>query len=203
MFAVTLMYFSNVTLNVISLAGLALGVGMLVDNSIVVIENIYRLRNTGLSPAKAAVEGAKQVSGAIIASTLTTVCVFLAHRVYRRVIPAAFCRYGADHRIQSCLPVYWWLLPWCLLWVPDCLIRTKVKEHRIFNKILSVYEKSIKLCITQRNPLFYTCDTFVGFKHLWCYHNYGNCIHAGGGFSSAQQLCLQSLTVRAEKICIV
>ncbi|MEG2234287.1 MAG: efflux RND transporter permease subunit, partial [Oscillospiraceae bacterium] len=77
MFAVTLMYFSNVTLNIISLSGLALGVGMLVDNSIVVIENIYRMRNSGTPPKKAAVEGAKQVSGAIFASTLTTVCVFL------------------------------------------------------------------------------------------------------------------------------
>ena len=77
MFALVAMYFSGVTMNVISLAGLALGVGMLVDNSIVVIENIYRLRNEGMSAAKAAVEGAKQVSGAIFASTLTTICVFL------------------------------------------------------------------------------------------------------------------------------
>lgn len=75
-FAIVLMYFSGVTLNMISLAGLALGIGMLVDNSIVVIENIYRMRNEGLSARKAAVEGAKQVSGAIAASTLTTVCVF-------------------------------------------------------------------------------------------------------------------------------
>lgn len=75
-FAIVLMYFSGVTLNMISLSGLALGIGMLVDNSIVVIENIYRMRNEGLSARKAAVEGAKQVSGAIAASTLTTVCVF-------------------------------------------------------------------------------------------------------------------------------
>lgn len=75
-FAVVLMYFSGVTLNLISLSGLALGIGMLVDNSIVVIENIYRMRNEGLSAKKAAVEGAKQVGGAITASTLTTVCVF-------------------------------------------------------------------------------------------------------------------------------
>ncbi len=75
-FAVVLMYFSGVTLNMISLSGLALGIGMLVDNSIVVIENIYRMRGEGLSAKKAAVEGAKQVSGAITASTLTTVCVF-------------------------------------------------------------------------------------------------------------------------------
>ena len=76
-FAIVLMYFSGVTLNIISLAGLAAGIGMLVDNSIVVIENIYRLRNLGLSPIKAAVSGASQVAGAITSSTLTTVCVFL------------------------------------------------------------------------------------------------------------------------------
>lgn len=75
--AIVLMYFSNITLNIISLSGLALGVGMLVDNSIVVIENIYRLRNLGVPIRKAAVQGARQVSGAIVASTLTTVCVFL------------------------------------------------------------------------------------------------------------------------------
>lgn len=75
-FAIVLMYFSGVTLNVISMSGLALGIGMLVDNSIVVIENIYRMRKEGLSLKKAAVEGASQVTGAIIASTLTTVCVF-------------------------------------------------------------------------------------------------------------------------------
>ena len=76
-FAVVLMYFSNVTLNVISLSGLALGVGMLVDNSIVVIENIYRLRSDGYSVKEAAIKGANQMVGAITASTLTTVCVFL------------------------------------------------------------------------------------------------------------------------------
>ncbi len=74
--AIVAMYFSGVTLNIISLSGLALGVGMLVDNSVVVIENIYRLKSEGYSTAKAAVEGAKQVAGAIVASTLTTVCVF-------------------------------------------------------------------------------------------------------------------------------
>lgn len=75
-FAVVLMYFTGITLNVISMSGLALGIGMLVDNSIVVIENIYRLRNEGMSIKKAAVYGASQVGGAITASTLTTICVF-------------------------------------------------------------------------------------------------------------------------------
>ncbi len=75
-FAVVLMYFTHITLNIISLSGLALGIGMLVDNSIVVIENIYRLRKEGASINKAAVEGAKGVGGAIASSTLTTVSVF-------------------------------------------------------------------------------------------------------------------------------
>ncbi|MBR5329654.1 MAG: efflux RND transporter permease subunit [Firmicutes bacterium] len=75
--ALALMFFTGVTLNVFSLAGLALGVGMLVDNSIVVMENIYRCRTIGMSRHDAAMEGTKQVAAAIIASTLTTICVFL------------------------------------------------------------------------------------------------------------------------------
>ena len=74
--AVVLMYFTDITLNIISMSGLVLGIGMLVDNSIVVIENIYRLRGEGYSVKKAAVEGANQVAGAIFASTLTTVSVY-------------------------------------------------------------------------------------------------------------------------------
>ncbi len=76
-FAVVLMYFSGISLNILSLSGLAIGVGMLVDNSVVVIENTYRLRGLGYSAVSAAVNGAKQVAGAIAASTLTTVCVFV------------------------------------------------------------------------------------------------------------------------------
>ena len=76
-FAVVLMYFSGVTINMISLSGLAVSVGMLVDNSVVVIENIYRLRGKGATVTQAAVSGAQQVLGAITSSTLTTVCVFV------------------------------------------------------------------------------------------------------------------------------
>lgn len=75
-FAVVLMYFTGVTINMISLSGLAVSVGMLVDNSVVVIENIYRLRAKGATVIQAAVSGAQQVLGAVTASTLTTVCVF-------------------------------------------------------------------------------------------------------------------------------
>ena len=78
MLAFTLMFFTGVSLNLISMGGLALAVGMLVDNSIIVIENIYRMRSTtGRSAARSAVSGTRQVSGAIVASTLSTVSVFL------------------------------------------------------------------------------------------------------------------------------
>ena len=75
--AFMMMYFTNVSLNLISMGGLALGIGMLVDNSIVVIENIFRMISEGKTRREAAVEGARQVAGAITASTLTTVAVFL------------------------------------------------------------------------------------------------------------------------------
>ncbi|AOT71970.1 hypothetical protein Gferi_21970 [Geosporobacter ferrireducens] len=72
-----LMYFSGISLNLISLGGLALGVGMLVDNSIVVLENIYRFRVEGYSRTEAAVKGTLEVAQAVVASTLTTIAVFL------------------------------------------------------------------------------------------------------------------------------
>ncbi|MBN1594295.1 efflux RND transporter permease subunit [candidate division FCPU426 bacterium] len=73
----SLMYFSNITLNMMSLGGLALGIGRLVDDSIVCIENIYRHCQLGLKPKEAAVVGASEVSTAVVASTLTTIVVFL------------------------------------------------------------------------------------------------------------------------------
>ncbi len=72
-----LIYFGGFTLNIMTLGGLALGIGMLLDNSIVVLENIYRIQETGESPEKAAINGTGEVTSAIIASTLTTLAVFL------------------------------------------------------------------------------------------------------------------------------
>ena len=72
-----LMYFSGFTLNLMTLGGLALGVGMLVDNAIVVLENIYRLRESGQDAESAAVNGSHEVMAAVVASTLTTLVVFL------------------------------------------------------------------------------------------------------------------------------
>jgi len=72
-----LMYFGGFTLNIMTLGGLALGIGMLVDNAIVVLENIYRMRESGEPPEEAAIHGTEEVSSAIVASTLTTMAVFL------------------------------------------------------------------------------------------------------------------------------
>jgi HAE1 family hydrophobic/amphiphilic exporter-1 len=72
-----MMYFGGFTLNLMSLGGLALGVGMLVDNSIVVLENIYRLREGRGGAQESAVRGTEEVTEAVIASTLTTVVIFL------------------------------------------------------------------------------------------------------------------------------
>lgn len=77
LFAIVLIYLSGITLNIVSLGGLALGIGMLVDNSIVVMENIFRMKKLGYSNKEAAIQGTTQVGGAIIASTITTIAVFL------------------------------------------------------------------------------------------------------------------------------
>ena len=71
------MYFFDLTLNMMSLGGLALGVGMLVDNSIVVLENIFRYRENGAKPKEAAILGSQEMATPITASTLTTIAVFL------------------------------------------------------------------------------------------------------------------------------
>lgn len=146
LFAVVLMYFTNITLNIISLSGLALGVGMLVDNSIVVIENIYRLRNKGVSAARAAVMGANQVAGAIFSSTLTTICVFL---------PIVFTD-GITRQIMQdmCLTIGYSLsasLIVALTLVP-CMGSTFLKsesqrKHRFFHALITGYDRMARFCL--------------------------------------------------------
>lgn len=148
-FALVLMYFSGVTLNMISLSGLAIGVGMLVDNSVVVIENIYRLRNLGVPPLKAALNGAKQVAGAIASSTLTTICVFF---------PIVFIE-GLTRQIfmDMALTITYSLLASlivALTLVPAMgqrmLRKVKPVKHGMFDKMLGGYEKSIRFVLKHR-----------------------------------------------------
>ena len=152
MFAVTLMYFSNITLNVISLSGLALGVGMLVDNSIVVIENIYRLRHEGMSAIKAAVVGAKQVSGAIFASTLTTMCVFLPIVFTEGLSRQLFTDMGLTiaYSLMASLIVALTLVPalgaTLLRSVPE-------KKHNAFDAVVRFYRKLLKGALRHKSAV--------------------------------------------------
>lgn len=136
--AVVLMYFSGVTMNIISLSGLALGVGMLVDNSVVVIENIFRLRKEGETARRAAVEGAKEVAGAITASTLTTVCVFAPIVFTDGITRQLFVDLGLTlaYSLLASLLVALTLVP-----AMSAGMLKKTKEHKegFINKIQNVY----------------------------------------------------------------
>lgn len=143
LFAVVLMYFSGITLNIISLSGLALGVGMLVDNSIVVIENTYRLRNLGYSKVYAAVEGAKQVGGAIFASTLTTICVFLPIVFTQGISRQIFTDMGLTigYSLVASLIVAMTFVP---ALSSNILTNTKEKRSVLFDKLVEIYEKALR-----------------------------------------------------------
>lgn len=149
LFAVVLMYFSNMTLNMISLSGLALGVGMLVDNSIVVIENIYRLRNQGMPAAKAAVRGAQQMSGAIFASTLTTVCVFLPIVFTEGLTRQIFADMGLTiaYSLSASLVVALTVVP---AMGSTMLKRNKQVSHSRFASFTDWYEKVLRWCLSHR-----------------------------------------------------
>ena len=139
--AIVCMYFSGVTLNVISLSGLALGIGMLVDNSIVVIENIYRLRSEGYSMREAAVEGAREVAGAILASTLTTVCVFLPIVFTEGITRQLFVDMGLTiaYSLLASLVIALTVVP---AMASKMLTNTKEqKDGRFFGGMLNLYEK--------------------------------------------------------------
>lgn len=143
MFAMVLMYFSGVTLNIISLSGLALGVGMLVDNSVVVIENIYRMRNEGVGLIDAAIEGAKQVAGAIIASTLTTVCVFLPIVFATGLARQLFVDMGLTiaYSLLASLIVALALVP---MLASKMLKKQNEKKHIFFEKLVNGYTGLLK-----------------------------------------------------------
>lgn len=149
LFAIIIMYFTGINLNVMSLAGLCLGIGMLVDNSIVVMENIYRLRNMGISAPRAAVQGAKQVAGPIVASTLTTVCVFLP-MVYVKgtvsdmLIPFAFTM---TYALVASLIVALTVVPTI---GASILKNTKTKKHKWFDKVQGIYGRTLEKCLSHK-----------------------------------------------------
>lgn len=148
-FAITLMYFTGVTVNIISLSGLALGVGMLVDNSIVVIENIYRLRNSGESVKDAAVKGAASVAGAITSSTLTTICVFLPIVFIKGISRQLFTDMGLTitYSLVASLIVAITLVPAI---ASKSFRKTKETKNTIFDKIVNVYEKLLIIALKHK-----------------------------------------------------
>lgn len=151
--AVVLMYFTNITLNIISMSGLVLGIGMLVDNSIVVIENIYRLRGEGYSVKKAAVEGAGQVAGAIFASTLTTVSVYAPIIFTDGITRQLF--------VDLALTVLFTLMASLLValtFVPaiasGMLKKTKDIKHPWFEKFKDWYGRILVVCLRYKPVVF-------------------------------------------------
>lgn len=139
-FAVVLMYFSGITLNVISLSGLALGVGMLVDNSIVVIENIYRLRKEGVPVKEAAIVGAKGVAGAITSSTLTTISVFLPIVFTTGITKQLFVDMGLTigYSLVASLIVAVTFVP---MMSAGVLHKVTAKDNRVIDKLQNFYQK--------------------------------------------------------------
>ena len=160
-FAVVLMYFTNITLNIISLSGLALGIGMLVDNSIVVIENIYRLRGEGYSIRKAAVEGASQVPGAIIASTLTTICVFAPIIFTEGITRQLFVDIALTiaFTLAASLLVALTFVP---MMAAGLLKNTKEIRHNFFDKVKEVYGKILAVCLRFKPIVFIAVIVLLG-----------------------------------------
>ena len=149
LFAVVLMYFTGMDLNVMTLAGLSLGIGMLVDNSIVVIENIYRLRGRGVPAARAAVQGAKQVGMSVVASTLTSVCVFLPVVFSSSIVkslmqPMSLC---IGYCLMASLIVALTVVPAAASTV---LKKAEPKQLKWFDKIQEKYAKSLEWCFQHR-----------------------------------------------------
>ena len=147
--AVLLMYFSGITLNIMSLSGLSLSIGMLVDNSVVVIENILRLRDKGISAPRAALQGTKQVAASIIASTLTTVCVFLpmiftSGLVRQLILPMAltitFTLFASLIVALTVVPTLGSL----------ALKKHKPRKKGIFDRFLGGYGKVLSFCLKRK-----------------------------------------------------
>lgn len=155
-FAIVLMYFSGVTINMISLSGLAVAVGMLVDNSVVVIENIYRLRSKGANVIQAAVSGAGQVAGAVIASTLTTVCVFLPIVFVEGITKQLFTDLALTmtYALMASLIVSLTLVPA----MASGLLRKETQHNDLFlGKVLVGYRKAVTWALDHKILLLAAC----------------------------------------------
>ena len=153
MLAFTAMYFSGITLNMISMGGLALTVGMLVDNSIVVIENIYRMKADGKTSAQAAIYGTKQVAGAIAVATITTTAMFLPIVFTGGITRQLFGDFGLTiaYSLLASLIVAITVVP-----AAASTILSGVKKHtggKFHEKMLDVYEKALRWSLRFKWPV--------------------------------------------------
>lgn len=191
MAAIVLMYFSGITLNIISLSGLALGIGMLVDNSIVVIENIYRLRGLGYTAKRAAVEGAGQMAGAIAASTLTTICVFLPIVFTEGITRQLFVDMGLTiaYSLLASLVVALTLVP---MMGAGLLKNVKEKRSRFFDWICRGYGAMLRVTLKVK---FLVLLLAVGLLGLSGYL----AISKGTAFMPEMESTQISVTVQAPK----
>lgn len=151
-FAILLMYFSGISINLISMSGLAVSVGMLVDNSVVVIENIVRLRRQGVPAPKAAVAGAKQVGAAITASTLTTVCVFVPIIFTDGLTKQLFTDMAltVTYTLAASLIIALTLVP---AMASKLLVKTRETEGNFFLAVLEKYKQSVTFVLRHKLPV--------------------------------------------------
>ncbi|MBQ6997588.1 MAG: efflux RND transporter permease subunit [Oscillospiraceae bacterium] len=162
LFTLVLMYFTGISLNMMTLSGLSLGIGMLVDNSVVVIENIYRLRGRGISAPRAAVQGARQVAGPIISSTLTTVCVFLPMvftqgMVRDLLLPLGLC---IGFCLMASLIVALTVVPAA---ASTMLRNSKPRAHPLYDKFLNVYGRFLDWCLNRKLvPILVSVALLIG-----------------------------------------
>lgn len=165
-FAIVLMYFSGVTLNMISLSGLAVAVGMLVDNSVVVIENIYRLRAKGANVVQAAVSGAQQVAGAVTASTLTTVCVFAPIVFVEGITRQLFTDLALTmtYALMASLIVSLTLVP---AMASGMLRKEKQTKETLMTRFLNLYEKLLRWALGHKAAVLIASGVLLVASAVW------------------------------------
>ena len=158
------MYFTGITLNVMSLSGLAMGVGMLVDNSIVAIENIYRLKDEeGLPILTASIRGVNQVAGALFASTLTTICVFLPVVFVEGMARDLFSDMGLTiaFSLLASLVVAMTVVP---SFAAGLFKKSKPRKQRFFSGIQRAYAALLRGALKVKFPVLLLCIALLAFS---------------------------------------
>ena len=166
LFALVLMYFTKLSLNMMTLSGLALGIGMLVDNSIVVMENIVRLKSRGMAAPRAAVQGTKQVAGSIIASTLTTISVFVpmiftTGTVREMLVPLSL---SVSYCLVASLLVAVTVIPAS---ASTILRRVEPKANRTMERIQAKYAVALRWCLGHKLAALGVSFGLLVFTLVW------------------------------------